>query len=139
MFDLIKSYYGNAGTEDWAIGDTVLLPDLQGRVIAGKDDMSGTSADRLTDQTGGVNGDSLGDTGGSETHLLTAAESGVAAHEHTQGLRGPNVSGSVESQSGGTSGGAYSNTGGVAGGAQDASSAHNNVQPTIILNYIIKF
>ena len=44
------------------------VPDLQGRVIAGRDNMSGTSANRLTGQTGGVNGDILGGTGGAETH-----------------------------------------------------------------------
>lgn len=138
LFDLIKSYYGNAGTEDWASGDTVLLPDLQGRVIAGKDDMSGTSANRLTDQTGGVNGDSLGDTGGSETHLLTAAQSGLRNHAHTISTTIPGLAG------GGRTDLIVTNTTtstptGVTTSGTDADSAHNNVQPTIILNYIIKF
>jgi len=131
LFNLIKSYYGNAGTEVWADGDTVLLPDLQGRVIAGKDDMSGTSADRLTDLTGGLNGDVLGDTGGSETHTLSVSE--IPAHTHTYNDNGS----SAEQASGGggaITGNRTGNTGSTGGG-----DAHNNVQPTIILNYIIKY
>lgn len=133
LFDLIKSYYGNAGTEDWASGDTVLLPDLQGRVIAGKDDMSGTSADRLTDLTGGVNGDGLGNTGGHETHQLIEAE--LPSHNHSY-LR-PNVI-AVGAQ--GAVGSGYVN-GAPSGstGSTGSDQAHNNVQPTIILNYIIKY
>ena len=131
LFGIIGTTYG--------VGDgstTFNIPDLRGRVIAGQDDMGGSSANRLTGLSGGINGDNLGATGGAEDHLLTAAQSGLPAHSHTQGLSGPNLSGNVESNSGGPSGGRYTSTGTVA--AQDASSAHNNVQPTIILNYIIK-
>ena len=60
---------------------TFKLPDLRGRVVAGKDDMGGSSANRLTDQSGGLNGDTLGDTGGSETHTLTTAQ--LASHTHS--------------------------------------------------------
>ena len=131
LFAIIGTTYG--------VGDgstTFNIPDLRGRVIAGQDDMGGSSANRLTTAKSGINGDNLGAFGGLEDHLLTAAESGLPAHSHTQGLSGPNLSGPVESLSGGSAGGRYTSTGTVA--AQDASSAHNNVQPTIILNYIIK-
>jgi microcystin-dependent protein len=72
LFGIIGTTYG--------VGDgstTFNIPDLRGRVIAGQDDMGGSSANRLTNQTGGLNGDNLGATGGAETHLLTAAESGL--------------------------------------------------------------
>jgi len=131
LFELIKSHYGNAGTEDWASGDTVLLPDLQGRVIAGKDDMSGTSAERLTDLTYGVNGDLLGDTGGAETHTLLEAE--MPSHTH-----GYNDNESASEQASGGSGAKTGNQT-VQTNPTGGGQAHNNVQPTIILNYIIKY
>lgn len=46
------------------------LPDLRGRVVPGKDNMGGSSANRLTDADDGLNGDTLGDTGGVETQVL---------------------------------------------------------------------
>ena len=138
LFDLIKTLYGNTGTKVFADGDTVLLPDLRGRVIAGLDNMGGSSANRLTNPTStinGIDGDGLGNVGGDETHLNTAAQSGLPAHSHTVNLAQSNsqiITGSLSSLRTGEG-----NTGAVA--AQDASSAHNNVQPTIILNYIIKY
>ena len=125
LFAVVGTTYG-AGD-----GSTTFnLPDLRGRVIAGKDDMGGVSADRLTDQSGGLDGDVLGDTGGAETHTLVEAE--LAAHTH-----------SVPSGGGGASNYAL---GGPAGsfsvpqttGSAGSDTAHNNVQPTIILTYIIK-
>lgn len=129
LFGIVGITYG-AGD-----GSTTFnLPDLQGRVIAGKDNMSGTSANRLTGLSGGVNGDVLGASGGNETHLLTSSESGLPNHTHSGG-----VSSSASNGAAGDPFKTYdTTTGGVTGGAQDASTAHNNVQPTLILNYIIK-
>ena len=42
------------------------VPDLRGRVIAGLDNMGGGTI-RLTNQSGGLEGDNLGAAGGSET------------------------------------------------------------------------
>lgn len=51
-------------------------PDRRGRVAAGKDDMGGSSANRLTAATAqGLNGDTFEATGGEEAHTLTKAES----------------------------------------------------------------
>ncbi len=131
LFDAIGTTYG--------VGDgstTFNVPDLRGRVVAGQDDMGGTSANRLTDQSGGVDGDVLGDSGGAETHTLLTAE--MPAHKH--GIRaGGNTFANAASQNivGGGSAltdaddqGLITDTGG--------GGAHNNVQPTIIANYIIK-
>jgi microcystin-dependent protein len=59
-------------------GTSFGLPDLRGRVVAGKDNMGGASADRLTNASGaGVNGDALGAAGGSESLSTNdAAQSG---------------------------------------------------------------
>lgn len=76
LFAAISTTFGSGD------GSTTFnLPDCRGRVSAGKDDMGGTSANRLTNQSGGLNGDTLGATGGAETHTLT--ESQIAEHNHT--------------------------------------------------------
>jgi len=125
LFTAIGTTYG--------VGDgatTFALPDLRGRAVAGKDDMGGTSANRLTDQSGGVNGDTLGDSGGLETHTLTTAQ--LAAHRH--GVTGDGGGGS----SGGPAYFSGSGTSPANSGSEGSDNAHNNVQPTFILNYIIK-
>jgi microcystin-dependent protein len=65
---------GASAAADFAANKRMPVPDLRGRVVAGKDNMGGTSANRLTGQSGGVNGDTLGATGGAETHTLTQAQ-----------------------------------------------------------------
>jgi microcystin-dependent protein len=59
----------------WGVGDgstTFNLPDLRGRTLIG----AGTGV--------GLSARSLAGAGGAETHLLTAAESGLPSHNHTQ-------------------------------------------------------
>ena len=75
LFSVITSIYGDGDGSS-----TFNLPDLRGRVVAGQDDMGGSSANRLTGQTGGVDGDTLGGSGGAETHTLTEAQ--LASHSH---------------------------------------------------------
>ena len=146
LFTAIGTVYG--------VGDgstTFNLPDLRGRVVAGQDDMGGSSANRLTDAvTGGLNGDTLGDTGGTESHTLTSAQSGLVGHTHgvSASLEATTGSGSAETgvdpgDSAFQGNNAADNTSMInvsisAVASADVSEAHNNVQPTIILNYIIK-
>lgn len=63
LFGVIGVTYGEGD------GSTTFnLPDLRGRVVAGKDNMGGISMDRLTNNSGaGVDGDTLGAAGGSES------------------------------------------------------------------------
>lgn len=130
LFGIIGTTYG--------VGDgssTFNLPDLQGRVIAGKDDMSGSSANRLTDQAGGLNGDTLGDTGGSETQGLSIAQ--LPSHSHGSVVTNVSTSPKTNTGDGGDTVVASISQSKSATSVGDGT-AHNNVQPTIILNYIIK-
>ncbi|WP_374374530.1 phage tail protein [Dongia sp.] len=107
---------------------TFRVPDLRGVTIAGKDDMGGVAAGRLTNPSttiGGIDGSVLGAIGGAETHSLTANQNGP--HTHPAGV-------ATSNGSAGAGPGATNSTTGVSG----AGHGHNNVQPTIILNGIIK-
>jgi microcystin-dependent protein len=93
--------------------------------------MGGTAASRLTTAGSGVNGLTLGATGGSQTHTLTTAQ--IPSHTHAY-VGGSNAAGS------GTVGAAGQSNNGYTMNTLSAGSdtAHNNTQPTIVLNYIIK-
>lgn len=136
------SPYGNNGTDP-------LLPDCNGRVIAGQDDAGGVSKNRLTGLSGGVNGDTLGATGGAESHALTEAEGPVHDHDtdedpHSHPVLGSGVAASGYPYLAGANAAATSLT--QTGTAltnlavlpAGSGTAHNNVQPTIIMNMIIK-
>lgn len=140
LFTAIGTTYG--------VGDgstTFNLPDLRGRVVAGQDDMGGASADRLTNQTGGVDGDTLGDAGGAETHALTGGEGPVHGHavriSTTIGASSNATGGFMLDSAADANYSAYtgtpSSTAGEQIGGAGSGDAHNNVQPTLILNYII--
>jgi len=150
LFDIVKVAYGNSGSEVFADGDTVTLPDLRGRTIAGQDDMGGSSANRLTSP---INGDTLGAAGGSQSHTLSTAQ--LPSHEHyvfqNSSFNGGSFSSfnSTDSLRGGVpndtpdnwqyvfkAGSSAANRG--LSSSTGSGSSHNNVQPTIILNYIIK-
>lgn len=126
--------YAVVGTT-YGAGDgatTFNLPDLRGRVVAGKDDMGGVSANRLTNQTGGLDGDGLGNTGGSETHVLTTAQlpadniylDSTATFDDADNYAGFNYTPLSPQWDGKKKYG--------------TDTPHNNVQPTFILTYIIK-
>lgn len=113
-----------------------LLPDKRGRVSVGKDDMGGTAASRVTDSgTGnsGIDGDTLGATGGAESHQLT--ESQLASHDH-QGRYNTNgaIGGSVYRFLSNGTDGPTSLTEDAGGDA-----FHNNMQPSLICNHIIRY
>jgi microcystin-dependent protein len=80
LFTAIGTTYG-AGDGS----TTFALPDMRGRVAAGKDDMGGSAASRLTSTVLSAS-NTLGATGGSQTHTLTSGESGVPAHSHANTL-----------------------------------------------------
>ncbi len=149
-----NTFYNNGnGTTTFGISD------LRGIVVAGKDNMGGSAAGRISLATSGMNGNVLGATGGEQVHILAA--SAMPVHAHT-----------------GSTGGMTANTthdhsvvtpatpAGVVNGADKlvflfentptatstvnldhghnfttnnagSGGAHNNIQPTIICNYIL--
>lgn len=156
---VLSTTYGSSGT----------VPDLRGRVIAGKDNMGGSAASRLTSTTMTADGVTMGAVGGAQTHTLTTSE--LASHSHSGASSShTHASGNItaridntgtevylDTQSGATgwtandkltaSGSAGSGTRTKAvrtqgtsdtpsdssTGSAGSGSAHNNVQPTIIL------
>ena len=144
---------------------TFTLPDMRGRAIAGKDDMGGSAASRITAGVTGVTGTTLGSAGGnqnaaSHTHTFTgnaASHTHIQdAHTHTNVLNSaPNgtpfdgakiaygsltdlASRAVTISSATATNQSTSLTPtGTVGTTFSGTSA--NLQPTIILNYIIKF
>jgi microcystin-dependent protein len=146
LFSLLSTTFG--------VGDgssTFNVPDLRGRVVAGKDDMGGSSANRLTNADDGLNGDTLGATGGGETQVLvtgnlpayTPAGSVTVTSTLTDWIRG----GSSDNYGSIGGFGTYNSptkaqitsTGTLTGTAQGGTStAFGVVQPTIILSKILR-
>ena len=150
---------------------TFNLPDMRGRVVAGKDNMGGTPAGRLTTAGAGFVGNTIGAAGGAQTHTLTTAQTeshnhGGGVHSHgvndPSHVHGPGSGGAPGFLvTTGTTGDAGIDMGGTGSipyrfataaaitGISIANSAatiasngsgqpHQNTQPTLVSNYIIK-
>jgi microcystin-dependent protein len=59
------------------------VPDARGRVVAGRDNMGGTAASRITSASSGFDGATLGAAGGNQAHTLTTAQMPQHAHSVT--------------------------------------------------------
>lgn len=106
---------------------TFNVPDFRGRVPAGKDDMGGTSANRLSSTVASTK---LGAVGGAATHTLSVSEMPSHKHSLVDAVTGlGNAQAPVKSDVGSLTGETQSAGGGA---------SHNNTQPSIIVNYIIK-
>jgi microcystin-dependent protein len=117
LFAAIGSTYGGNGVTTFA------LPDLRGRVPVG----AGAGAG-LTSRT-------LGTMLGAETHRLTTAEIPPHAHEQHAGDVAAGVYGGGGRYADGADGAATGINTSLAGG----NSPHNNMQPSLVVNYIIKY
>ena len=134
LFAIIGTTYG--------VGDgstTFNLPNIKGKTVVGRD-------------AGQTEFDVLGETGGAKTHTLITAE--LPAHNHT--ITDPGHTHNVDAWTSG--GGGYgvsivlnqltkyiisnaviSNTTGITINNTGSGTAHNNLQPYIVMNYIIKY
>jgi microcystin-dependent protein len=145
-YGILTNGSGLAGTTHFR------LPDLRGRIPMGAG--TGRNVADTADLTARTLGAKISDA---ETVLLTAAESGVPAHSHsiTDKAHSHNQSGREVALTGGGApalidpsfGAGSTNTGssytGITGTNNNttapASSAHNNVQPSTVINFIIKY
>jgi microcystin-dependent protein len=124
LYNILGTTYGAGDAST-----TFNLPDLRGRVIAGLDNLGGSSANIVTD----TDADSLGGTHGTETHTLTTAE--MPVHTHTYNINSGGAGGNINIAH--ATSASESNTGDQINNA-GSGDAHNNVQPTIFMSYIIR-
>lgn len=144
----------------YGIGDgatTFGVPDYRGRVPVGKDDMGGNDAARMTTGPNRPDGDTLGAAGGLETNLLlivhmpqhahTGSAASAGSHTHvispsvvsdnnTPGTDGPGSADDGTDVSVTQSAGSHTHALSIDNNGSD--TPHDNVQPSIIQNYIIK-
>lgn len=132
---------GASAAADFAANKPIALPDIRGRVLAALDNLGGTAANRITFGMSGITGTTVGAAGGDER--MHQHNHGVtdAGHMHntpaafspfsfgTGGGGSPLISGSGFTTSTAFTGISINNAG--AGSSQ-------NVQPTIMLPYIVK-
>ncbi|AHB81257.1 putative tail collar protein [Brucella phage S708] len=132
-------------------GQFIVLPDLRGRVGAGKDDMGGSAANRVTTTGSGINGALIGSNGGEQNSTLTIYQ--IPNHDHggstgngvgsytilnvLKNLTG-NLSLSKNGQVGFTNENIPFSTHNHPISPQGGGLPHNNMQPTVIINKIIK-
>lgn len=111
---------GASAAADFAANKTITLPLVLGRALG----TAGTGA-TLTARA-------LGENLGAETHQLTTAE--LPSHAHTT-QRDSVASGAATNR---FRSGAVTNSGTVSTSSVGSNTAHNNVQPTLFVNWMIK-
>jgi microcystin-dependent protein len=111
LFAVIGTTFGSAD------GTHFNVPDIRGRVPVGKNSATFST---------------IGNTGGEETHLLTVAE--IPDHHHT--LYNGTGSGSAKPTNSRNANSGSANF--VTDESNAGGGSHNNLQPYIVLNYIIK-
>lgn len=123
LFDVIGTTYGGSGNAAFNI------PDIRGRVVAGRED----TPILLTPGGSGISGNALNSKGGTETHILVTSQMPSHVHQFNKRIT-----------TGGTPAEGFQFLDPVAPHeltnttATGGDAAHQNTQPTIVLNYIIK-
>jgi microcystin-dependent protein len=154
---IYATYFSLVGTT-YGVGDgsfTFNVIDKRGRLSAGKDDMGGSPANRITNSGSGITGTNLGATGGAETVTLSRTNLPqidlvgdgtltITLNSGTAVYGGLNNSGSFSSGGTGSvlnatqitaaaSGHLY-----LTGAANPAQTATNKMPPTAIVNYLLR-
>lgn len=142
----------------WGAGDgstTFNKPDLRGRARAGRDDMGGSAAGRLTTAGSGVNGLTVGAAGGAQNVTLVTAQLPIFTPSGTVFVTYPSqgyllatggtsyLAGSSASAFNGYSNASTSAPNGITFGLSinqiGGGQAHNNMPPVAVVNSIIKY
>lgn len=146
LFSLIGT---NLGVGDGST--TFNIPDLRGRIVAGKDNMGGSAASRLTTPGSAVDGATLGAVGGAENITLSTGQ--IPAHSHANTVNDPGHAHTYNQPAPfGASGSGAGINGTITGGTTSSSTtgitinnvnaggggAHINVQPTIVGNKLLR-
>jgi len=71
---------GSSAAADFAANRRLPLPDLRGRMTVGRDNMGGSAANRVTTAGSGIDGTTLGASGGAQSVTLTVAQ--IPSHNH---------------------------------------------------------
>lgn len=139
---------GASAAADFAANKRLPTPDFRGRIAVGKDDMGGTAANRITAAGSGITGTTLGASGGSQTHTLITAEIPVHthiqnSHNHTFETRNNTATPHGFAQGAATTAPTPTSTQTVTSTTATnqntgSGNAHNNTQPSWIVNKIIK-
>lgn len=153
---------GASADADFAANKTIQLLDGRGRTFAGRDNMGGVAANRITLAGSGINGTILGSGGGTETHSLSALQNAQHTHGYLSGgsaqaivqgnsdvsdprfqvislIQAPNLPGAeIYDQVNNNPGaiGIFGQNTGIIN--QGTGAAHQNTQPTLVSEVICK-
>lgn len=149
LFAAIGTTYGSGD------GSTTFnLPDLRGNVVLGRDNMNGTSANRVTFAVSGVDTTHVGAIG--STQSVTLALGNLPSHTHSitdpghvhamatdsTGANiygnGANAGSSAAAPGGTTHNTSSASTGITATNAAGSGTAFSKIPPVLVMNYLIK-
>lgn len=129
LFAVIGIAYGTPSG-----GTTFVLPDLRGRVIIGLDNMGGVVAGNVVASWGST----LGGSGGLHSHLISTAELPSHTHDLTDSTLASGSGGALTGQTSPASDAlTYATSANLTAGT-GGGLAHNNVQPSMAVAYIIR-
>lgn len=112
----------------FGIGDgstTFNIPDLRGRALIGRDDMGGSAASRVTSGTSAIAATRVGASGGLQT---------LMAHTHTVDTKGTGTAGTTAAVMKANA----ASDGTITSSSTGTGASHGNMQPSAVINWLIK-